>query len=82
MAAVVKEFPKRNPGGRPARYPWAKWTDGRIYKAKQGEDFECELVNFVQGLRMHAARNFENQKRVRTSIDVDEKTVTFQFYKL
>tara|TARA_R100000808_G_C2153561_1_gene163869 strand:- start:2781 stop:3059 length:279 start_codon:yes stop_codon:yes gene_type:complete len=36
--------------GRTHQYPWAEWTDGRTWEVEKGEDFECTLNSFRNGL--------------------------------
>jgi hypothetical protein len=36
--------------GRTHQYPWAEWTDGRTWEVAKGEDFECTLNSFRNGL--------------------------------
>jgi hypothetical protein len=28
------------------RYPWAEWSDGRIWELIPGEDFQCSVESF------------------------------------
>tara|TARA_R100000306_G_C4356527_1_gene133019 strand:- start:679 stop:960 length:282 start_codon:yes stop_codon:yes gene_type:complete len=36
--------------GRTHQYPWAEWTDGRTWEVEKGDDFECTLNSFRNGL--------------------------------
>ena len=33
--------------GRPTRYPWDEWTDGKERVLKEGDDFTCMAESFV-----------------------------------
>lgn len=56
MAEVLTEWPSivRT---RQSRYPWSDWTNGQIWKVKEGEDFESNLKTFVQGLYAYGKRH-------------------------
>ena len=36
--------------GRTHQYPWSEWTDGKTWEVVKGEDFECTLNSFRNGL--------------------------------
>ena len=44
MSKVAPSFPP----AKAARYPWATWRDGRIWKLTKGTDFHCEPKSFRQ----------------------------------
>lgn len=56
MAEVLTEWPSivRT---RQSRYPWSDWTNGQIWKVKEGDDFESNLKTFVQGLYAYGKRH-------------------------
>ena len=58
------------------KYPWKIWTDGQIYKAYEGEDYQ-NFHAFRHILYVHADRK---SMRVRVSRIKKEKAVVFQFY--
>jgi hypothetical protein len=59
-----------------ARYPWARWTNGDSWRAKQGKDFPCSLEGFKSALHAHARRKGFS---VRTSLNPSDGVVDFQF---
>lgn len=72
MAVVVKRFTK------PMRsYDWDKWSDGRLWRLKQGKDFSI-AVRSMRALIYQKATKLGC--KVTTSIP-DKATVEFQFYK-
>lgn len=75
MAEVIAEWPSivRT---RSAKYPWAEWSDGQIWKVAEGEDFESNLKTFVQGLYAFAKRH---SMKVEARTDVPNSTVAFRF---
>lgn len=68
MAAVVKGFSKQ------PKYPWLRWTDGRVRLAKGGVDFTISPEAFKWTLNSRARRD---GTKVRTSIVNGD--VEFQF---
>lgn len=41
---MVKELDSFTPTRK--RYPWKRWTNGKVYLAKQGVDFTCTIQGF------------------------------------
>ena len=74
MARVVKDDVQWRSRGSARKYPWADWTDGRVWRVVRGEDFTCEVLVFARGVYQRASRD---GMRVRARVDGD--TVTFQF---
>lgn len=58
MSSIAAAFPP--PNGFPAKYEWAKWSDGQIHLCIRGDDFASTSVRFAQAARMHAERNDMN----------------------
>ena len=52
MAEVIE-------GIRPARqrYDWARWTNGKFWRAHRGRDFKCSSDGFVASLYARARRD-------------------------
>ena len=75
MARTLKEF--EFPARVETAYPWTEWMDGRIYEAKQGEDYTCADRSFQAQLNKKAAATKGMHCRSR----VVSGTVTFQFYR-
>jgi hypothetical protein len=63
MAEVLKKF-EFEMRGRPTKYPWDRWLDGRIWKLERGVDFQPEPQNFRQCVYSAA---YSRNKRVRVS---------------
>lgn len=39
------------------KYPWAKWGNGKAWRAEQGKDFTSSVSGFRQTLYSHARKN-------------------------
>jgi hypothetical protein len=39
-----------------SKYPWNKWTDGRVWEVKEGVDFDCPVNIFRSVVYSHAYR--------------------------
>lgn len=65
-------------GFTPARrtdYPWERWTNGRPWLAKRGDDFESDAEGFKSTLYSYARRH---GLKVKTTVPNGEQ-VSFQF---
>ena len=76
MATVLKALPPTT-AGRPSKYDWGKWTDGRAWEIKQGKDFTCSCDTVAMTIYQRARR--EGCKV--TIRRVDAGTLAFQFAK-
>ena len=76
MAEILEEFPLTQ-NRRNSKYPWEEWSDGKIRKAVNGEDYETSTSDFRSML--HAAATRVGMK-VKTRKDPDDKFLVFQFY--
>jgi hypothetical protein len=72
MAELLKEMPKRR--GRGQVHPWDEWADGRVWKVKQGEDFQSAVESFRTQLYGKARALGK-----KLDIFVEADSVTFQF---
>lgn len=70
MAEQLKELTQ-------TAYPWAKWHNGRPWRVREGEDFDCTVPGFRQTLYSHAK---VIGMRV-VSVVPEEGVVEFQFSK-
>lgn len=69
---VLTEF-RKGQLGRPAKYRWDEFLDGRVRRFDKGVDFECAADGFRRSLYSAArARGI----KVQTTIDGD--SLTFQ----
>jgi len=50
MAKIVDDSLLVSNRGRTHQYPWTEWTDGKTWEVTKGEDFECTLNSFRNGL--------------------------------
>lgn len=75
MAEMIDAFPAIS-RTRAAKYPWAEWTNGAIWKVSEGIDFESNPKTFGQGLYAFAKRH-EMKVEVRT--DPTNGVVMFRF---
>jgi hypothetical protein len=58
-------------------YPWDKWTDGAVWRAKQDEDFTCSPASFQTALHLRAR---QEGMSVATG-SPEEGIIEFQFSK-
>jgi hypothetical protein len=73
MATRLKEMPARK--GRASLHPWKDWTDGSVWKIKQGEDFSGKLE--PMRVRLYSKAR-ELGKKLEIVVDRDAETITFQ----
>lgn len=74
--------------GKPI-YPWSKWTNGEVWEATKGVDYQCESGSFVVYLHKRAldlrTSDDMNDVRVQTKLkrggDGKPDRVVFQFIK-
>ncbi|KEZ37069.1 hypothetical protein [Frankia sp. CeD] len=57
------------------KYPWGRWTDGRVRIIRRGRNFDVAAANMRTNLYAHAKRT---GMTVRTSLDGD--AILFQFF--
>jgi len=74
MAKILKRYEPKKRTGPKAVYPYDTWLDGKIYKLKQGEDFQCTCSS-MEGLIRDAAK--ARFRRVHVYRD-DEETIVVQ----
>jgi hypothetical protein len=83
MSTVIEEFPAQ-PMGRPPKYDWDKWTDGRVHVCKAGKDFSCTAPSFralvhatARSLSKKAGKNI----RAKANINKGGDKVTIVFFE-
>ena len=69
MATPIKAV--RRPG---THHPWDKWTDGRAWRARRGEDFTCTTCGFRSSLHSIATR-----RGLKVIVSDHGDAVEFQF---
>lgn len=55
-------------------YPWDKWSNGDIWRARLGRDFKCPIYSFKAMLYSAAKR-----RGMDVSLSTNEDVVEFQF---
>lgn len=60
--------------GRPTKYPWTRWTNGRTWVAVKGEDYTIDTYVFQIGLHLHARNH-----GMTVSTITDGDTIIFRF---
>jgi hypothetical protein len=73
VSEILSNFDFRKVG-RPLIYPWEHWCDGRIWKVKQGDDFQLKPLAFGNYLRQYAKRS-----QVHLEVQIDGDYVVFRF---
>lgn len=64
---------KRRKPGRPAKYPWKRWSNGRTYRAVKGRHFTCSARGFASTVHQYCwTRN------LRAVTTVQGETVIFK----
>ena len=43
--------------GRPTKYPWKRWANGKVHKIVAGKHFSSSVRGMQSTLRAHAARH-------------------------
>jgi hypothetical protein len=76
MAESLETFEFKSFGDHAPKYDYTRWTNGGIWRAKQGVDFTVSPESFRSSLNSHA---HTKGMKVRTSVDKQSGTVTFQF---
>jgi hypothetical protein len=64
------------PRGRPAKYPWAEWTNGERHVLRQGEHFENTVKVSSFRAECHAAAR---RKGGKADTRIQGNTVIFRF---
>lgn len=73
MATKLSAMPERK--ARATTHPWGEWTDGSVWKIKQGEDFAGK----VEPMRVRLySKARELGKKLEIVVDRDAATITFQ----
>lgn len=70
--------------GRPPKYPWHKWADGRRHTLQRGKDFDAELVSFRTMVHRKAREMspFDQPRiRAKTKINWRHESVKIIFYR-
>lgn len=73
MAKVLKAFPFKHG----AKYDWAKWLDGRIWKLTRGIDFHITAKHFRMSCTSAARRA---GMEIRTA-GVSDRAIVIQAYR-
>lgn len=72
MSTVVDSFPP--PNGFARKYPWERWSDGKIHELARGEDFHVGPYSFKNAALKHAI-----QHGLRVTATIRHDRVWLQF---
>jgi hypothetical protein len=75
---VIASFTSRK--GRPPKYPWEEWTDGRSRRLRRGEDFDADLVSF-RTMVHRKARDLGSNIGAYTHINKADQSIQVRFYE-
>lgn len=78
MATQLDTFPGPGGAGRPRRYPWDEWTNGRPWRITRGEDYTIATENMRTNLHMRAT-SIGRKVQTRRVTDDQEESLIFQF---
>lgn len=85
MSEIVPPF--KSARGRPPKYPWDLWSDGKAHKLYRGtadevsagiKDFEADLISF-RTMVHRKARDLD--MRANTHINKSDQSIKISFYK-
>lgn len=80
MTEVLEEFPTSH-RGRPAKYPWDEWADGKVRRLVQGEHFPCSVASFRALVHKTASsRAARGLPRTEARTGVKGNSIIVQFY--
>lgn len=77
MSSVIEEFPAKH-RGRPNKYDWDLYMDGKNWKCVQGQDFHVSAVSF-RALVHRTART--RGLKAETRINKAKTEVLFRVFK-
>lgn len=78
MAKQLEEFPEISRPGRPDKYPWDEWFNGKPWQLDSGEDFEAELkIDSFRATAKSAAK--KRNGTIKTAVVNDGKSIVIQF---
>tara|TARA_B100000073_G_scaffold196165_1_gene162501 strand:+ start:671 stop:910 length:240 start_codon:yes stop_codon:yes gene_type:complete len=69
MAEILETFDFTRSSGR-AKYPWADWMDGQIYKIKRGEDFTATTKVMRQQIYAAAKNHGKSVRSTSTATEI------------
>ncbi len=84
MAEIVEDHNWNAPGRRREAYPWDDWTNGKIWKITQGEDFEVRMSSMQSQLRnryRYKAQGFKVRINMFDTPDNDPPYIIFQYWR-
>lgn len=73
MADQLDAFPQ----AAHVRYPWDEWTNGAVWKVRQGVDFDIDPERFRSVLYVAAQR-----RGMKAQTTITEQEVCFRFFDL
>lgn len=79
MAKELEQFPENAGRGRPDKYPWETWFNGKPWQLDAGEDFDATL----KPESFRATARSAAQKRggkLKAAVINDGKSLVIQFF--
>lgn len=75
MAKQLDEFPEGIRVGRPGKYPWDEWFNGKVWEVEAGTDFSTTPESFRMTIKSAAKSRGGSVKIAK----LDEKRLVFQY---
>lgn len=75
MATQLDEFPEGLKAGRPSKYDWDNWLNGKVWRLEAGEDFNVTPESFRATVKSAAKSRGGTVKAAKA----DDKTLIIQF---
>jgi len=75
MATQLNDF-SFTPAGRPSKYQWDQWANGKPWKLEAGTDFTISVESMRTAARAYAARR---GLKVKTSVVDGRTALVLQF---
>ena len=76
MSELIADFTSKK--GRPPKYPWEEWSDGKSRRLHKGRDFASELVSMRTMIHRKARDLGLN---AYTHINEADTSIEVRFYK-
>jgi len=76
MGEIIEVFKAKN--GRPPKYWWDHWTDGKVRRLYRHRDFDADVYNFQNMLHREARRR---GLKAKTKINKGDSSIEVVFRK-
>lgn len=77
MAKQLDEFPENAGRGRPDKYDWTTWFNGKPWELEAGTDFDVNLA--VESFRATAKSAAKKRGGTLRAAKLDDKRIVLQF---